>query len=99
MTWSATKIETIGVIGGFNGWSESLALEPVDETKLQWTGTVTFNEGDEYKFRCNNDWAINLGGADEYNLVPDGANLKAPAAGTYTITLDLSMVPYACYLE
>lgn len=99
LTWSATKIETIGVIGGFNGWSESLALEPVDETKLQWTGTITLNEGDEYKFRCNNDWAINLGGADEYNLVPDGANLKAPATGTFTITLDLSVVPYACYLE
>ena len=60
---------------------------------------ITLNEGDEYKFRCNNDWAINLGGVDEYNLVPNGANLKAPAAGTYTITLDLSVVPYACYLE
>ena len=97
LTWSATKIETIGVIGGFNGWSESLPL--TSEDGLFWTGTITLNEGDEYKFRCNNDWAINLGGADEYNLVPDGANLKAPAAGTYTITLDLSMVPYACYLE
>ncbi|MBQ2839034.1 MAG: hypothetical protein IJE73_05285 [Muribaculaceae bacterium] len=97
LTWSATKIETIGVIGGFNGWSESLPL--TSEDGLFWTGTITLNEGDEYKFRCNNDWAINLGGADEYNLVPDGANLKAPAAGTYTITLDLSVVPYACYLE
>lgn len=97
LTWSATKIETIGVIGGFNGWSESLPL--TSEDGLFWTGTITLNEGDEYKFRCNNDWAINLGGVDEYNLVPDGANLKAPAAGTYTITLDLSVVPYACYLE
>lgn len=97
LTWSATKIETIGVIGGFNGWSESLPL--TSEDGLFWTGTITLNEGDEYKFRCNNDWAINLGGADEYNLVPDGANLKAPATGTFTITLDLSVVPYACYLE
>ena len=97
LTWSATKIETIGVIGGFNDWSESLPL--TSEDGLFWTGTITLNEGDEYKFRCNNDWAINLGGADEYNLVPDGANLKAPATGTFTITLDLSVVPYACYLE
>lgn len=97
LTWSATKIETIGVIGGFNGWSESLPL--TSEDGLFWTGTITLNEGDEYKFRCNNDWAINLGGADEYNLVPDGANLKAPSTGTFTITLDLSVVPYACYLE
>ena len=97
LTWTATKIETIGVIGSFNGWAESLAL--TSEDGLFWTGTITLNEGDEYKFRCNNDWAINLGGEDEYTLVPNGANLKAPAAGTYTITLDLSVVPYACYLE
>ena len=97
LTWTATKIETIGVIGSFNGWAESLAL--TSEDGLFWTGTITLNEGDEYKFRCNNDWAINLGGVDEYTLVPNGANLKAPAAGTYTITLDLSVVPYACYLE
>lgn len=97
LTWKATKIETIGVIGSFNGWAESLAL--TSEDGLIWVGTITLNEGDEYKFRCNNDWAINLGGADEYNLVPDGANLKAPATGTFTITLDLSVVPYACYLE
>ena len=99
LTWSATKIETIGVIGSFNGWAESLALEPVDESNLFWAGTITLNEGDEYKFRCNNDWAINLGGVDEYSLVPDGANLKAPATGTFTITLDLSVVPYVCYFE
>ena len=97
LTWSATKIETIGVIGSFNGWAESLAL--TSEDGLFWTGTITLNEGDEYKFRCNNDWAINLGGEDEYTLVPNGANLKAPATGTFTITLDLSVVPYACYLE
>lgn len=99
LTWEATLIETIGAIGSFNGWSESVALTPVDDTKLQWTGTITLSEGDEFKFRCNNDWAINLGGEDEFNLVPGGANLKAPGAGTYTITLDLSVVPYACYFE
>ena len=97
LTWSATKINTIGVIGSFNGWAQSEPL--TSEDGLFWVGTITLNEGDEYKFRCNDDWAINLGGVDEYNLVPDGANLKAPAAGTYTITLDLSVVPYACYLE
>ena len=89
--------QNLYIFGSFNGWAESLAL--TSEDGLFWTGTITLNEGDEYKFRCNNDWAINLGGVDEYNLVPNGANLKAPAAGTYTITLDLSVVPYACYLE
>lgn len=99
LTWNATLIETIGAIGSFNGWAESLALTPVDDTNLIWAGTITLSEGDELKFRCNNDWAINLGGEDEYNLVPNGANLKAPGAGTYTIILDLSFVPYSCYFE
>ncbi len=97
LTWKATKIETIGVIGGFNGWSESLPL--TSEDGLFWIGTVTFNAGDEFKFRCNNDWAINLGGEDQYALVPNGANLKATETGTFNITLDLSVVPYACYID
>lgn len=97
LTWNATKIETIGVIGSFNGWGESLAL--TTEDGIFWTGTVTFNAGDEFKFRCNNDWAINLGGEDQYALVPNGANLKATEAGTFIVTLDLSVVPYACYID
>ena len=97
LTWDATKIGTIGIIGSFNGWAQSKPL--TSEDGLIWSGTITFNKGDEYKFRCNNDWAINLGGADGYTLVPDGSNLTAPATGTYTITLDLSVVPYTYHLK
>ena len=105
LTWKATKIDAIGVIGDFNGWSESVALEPVDDTNLQWTGTVTFTGEGGYKFRCNDAWEIDLGGNpnvseedQQWYLISKGANLKSPEAGTYTVTLDLSIIPYACDL-
>lgn len=96
LTYSLTEITTIGVIGGFNGWGESVALTPSDDF-LVWEGDVDFGDGGEWKFRANDDWGINLGG-DMLNLVQDGGNLTAPA-GKKHITLDLSIVPYACYLD
>lgn len=46
----------------------------------------------EIKFRPNNDWPGNYGGADG-KLVADGANIVV-TAGTYKITLDLGAMTY-----
>lgn len=94
-----TEISTIGLIGGFNGWAESLALTPSDD-KLTWTGTVTMNAGDEWKIRANNGWDINLGGtADNLTCFGNPANLVCSEAGTYTVTLHLDNIPYTVTLE
>lgn len=87
-----TQIYTVGIIGGFNGWSESLALTP-DATYTTWKGTVTLSAGDEWKFRMNDGWDINLGG-DLNDLSFGGDNIKCDAAGEYEITLDLFQVPF-----
>ncbi|MDE6266895.1 MAG: hypothetical protein K2M07_06075 [Muribaculaceae bacterium] len=87
-----TQINTVGVIGGFNGWSASLALTP-DATFTTWTGEVEMSAGDEWKFRMNDGWDINLGG-DLNNLVGGGDNIKCEESGTYVVTLDLFQVPY-----
>ncbi len=55
---------------------------------------MTVSAAGEYKFRCDNDWAINLGGSLD-NLTFGGDNLNFTEAGTYTVTLDLSKVPYS----
>lgn len=97
LTYNMTLINTIGVIGDAtpNGWDASTALTPSDDFKT-WSGDVTFGSG-EFKFRCNDDWAVNLGG--EYDqLTQGGANLPSPGAGTYTVTLDLSELPYTVSL-
>jgi hypothetical protein len=49
--------------------------------------------GDGWKFRANDDRAINLGGSLS-NLTQGGDNIECSETGTYTITLDLSSLPY-----
>lgn len=94
LTYELVQVNTIGVIGNATPgeWASSTALEPTDETKLKWTGDIVF-KGGEFKFRANDGWDINLGGALD-NLVQDGDNMATPGEGTYTVTLDLSAIPY-----
>jgi hypothetical protein len=92
LTYSITQITSYGVIGGFNSWGAQENLTPSADY-LTWTGTVTIGAGDEWKFRANDNWDINLGGSLD-NLTPGGDNIKTTEAGTYKITLDLSSLPY-----
>ncbi|MCM1318907.1 MAG: SusF/SusE family outer membrane protein, partial [Muribaculaceae bacterium] len=94
LTYTMTKITSYGAIGGFNSWGAQTVMTPSADY-LKWTGEVTFAAGDEWKFRANDNWDINLGGSIS-NLVLNGGNLVAPGAGTYTVTLDLSALPYTC---
>lgn len=94
LEYTATKINTIGLIGDATpkGWDASTALTP-SENGLVWTGTVTMAGTGEYKFRANDDWAVNLGGSAD-DLQPNASNIATPGAGTYTVTLDLRTLPY-----
>ena len=58
-----------------------------------WTADIEVAEPTEWKFRMNNGWDVNLGGAAD-NLTVGGDNLKFDAAGTYTVTLNLGTLPY-----
>lgn len=97
LTYKMDLVSTIGVIGDAtpNGWDASTALTP-DATFSTWTGDVVF-KGGEFKFRANDAWDINLGG-ELTNLVQNGSNLPSPGDGTYTVTLDLTQLPYMCTL-
>ena len=70
----AVKIETMGIVGDFNGWGS--------DVKMTWNAADYCFEArsveissNGWKFRVNRDWAINLGGESLDNLVADGANL------------------------
>lgn len=93
LTYTATKITSIGAIGDMNGWGAQEPMTPSADF-LTWTGDVTFAAGNGWKFRANDNWDINLGG-EASNLTLDGANLPSPGDGTFTVTLDLSKVPYS----
>lgn len=98
LQYTTTAISSISLIGDFNGWAGDVALTP-SEDFLTWTGEVEFPGEGGWKFRCNNDWAVNLGGVANDNLVPNGDNLVAPGAGTYVVTLNLMTMPYSCTVE
>ncbi len=73
----------IGIIGNATagGWDSDTDMT-YDVEKRCWTITTDLAEG-ELKFRANDDWAINWGGALD-NLTEGGGNIKV-AAGKYTI--------------
>ena len=86
MTYSLLKIESISMIGGFNGWGEDLEMT-YNTAEGCWEVTTDAVSG-EYKFRANHDWAINWGGT-ETDLSQDGSNLNIEA-GTYKFQLYIS---------
>jgi len=86
LTYALTKVESIGIIGGFNSWGSDEEMTYNVEGGY-WEATITFAEDTEYKFRMNHDWSVNWGGSLS-NLEHNGDNLKAEA-GTYNIKLYL----------
>ena len=94
MTVGLTEITSISAIGDFNGWGGDAPLTP-NATYNVWSGDVDFTAAGGWKFRMNNDWALNLGGTED-NLVQNGDNLQIAEPGVYTVTLDLSKLPYSC---
>lgn len=74
-TIEATKIESMGMVGKFQGW-DVLAPVPMTWNSEEYCFEAT-NVGvtaDGWKFIVNKDWSINLGGSIN-NLEQDGANL------------------------
>lgn len=88
-TYSLTKINRVGVIGGFaaSGWGSDVEMTSADGGKT-WTADITFAAGDEFKIRFNEDWGMNFGGNMDAMLFDEG-NMKAETAGDYTVTLSL----------
>ena len=75
-TITATKVESMGMVGKFQGW-DVLAPVPMTWNAEEYCFEAT-NVGvtaDGWKFSVNKDWPINLGGSIN-NLKQDGADLK-----------------------
>ena len=84
--YSLTKIESVSLIGAFNGWGDDLEMA-YNKDEGCWEVTTDAVSG-EYKFRANHDWGINWGGTVD-NLTQGGANLTIDG-GTHTFKLYLS---------
>lgn len=74
----ATKVEVMGLIGGFNGWGEDDVMTwDAENLCFVKEGASVSDAG--WKFRLNGDWAVNFGGSLN-KLIQNGDNLDA--AGT-----------------
>lgn len=101
MTWSITAVNSITMVGDFNGWNQADASTHMtyDATEKCWTISYTFDADAQVKFAMNDDWSVSWGGANgdakAYdNLTQNGGqNLEVPA-GTYTVKLYLATEGY-----
>jgi starch-binding outer membrane protein SusE/F len=91
-TWSATRTAW-GVIGNATetGWDADTDLM-YDPAAKVWKATLALKEG-ELKFRANDGWDINLGDNKPANslLTNGGENILIKEAGTYEVTLNISI--------
>ena len=76
---TATEVKTMGIIGDFNGWGGDVVMTwNAEEYCYEATNAGLTANG--WKFRINNDWAINLGangdGANIGDLCANGANIS-----------------------
>lgn len=73
-TITATKVETMGIIGGFNNWAGDAAMTwNAEEYCFEATNVGVTADG--WKFRVNGEWNINLGGSLN-NLTAGGSDIK-----------------------
>ncbi len=90
---SASKLSAVkttwGIIGPAQagGWDSDtdMTWNAEDES---WTATIDL-VADEFKFRANDNWDINVGGSID-NLTQGGDNMKITEAGTYEVKLFLT---------
>lgn len=72
-TIKATKVETMGIIGQFNGWAGDAPMTWNAE-EYCFEATKVGVTADGWKFRVNGGWDINLGGSLN-NLTAGGDNI------------------------
>lgn len=107
-TYKLEYIESVALCGSAtpDNWTPADGPAMTSEDYLIWTYTGEFADG-EFKFVFNRGWSINLGTDDdpadfgnevENALKWDGGNLSV-SAGTHTVTLDLSKLPYGYTIE
>ena len=106
-TWSATAT-TWSVIGSFaaSGWSNDIPMT-YNSSSNSWSAQITTVAGDQFKFRANASWNINLGdaggsllGSLSYggNNIGDPATNAAVPAGKHTVTIFLGNGGYYTYM-
>ena len=99
LEWSAAPINSISLVGEFNGWNtaDEAATMSHNNYWTVWTLNDVVLPAGEFKFCANHDWAISFGGALD-NIEENGSNIAVAEAGTYDVVLDFTTIPYSATL-
>ena len=93
------KPASIGLIGSAtaNGWDSDLDMTPNPEVPGEVSLTTTLTDNGEVKFRVNDDWAYNWGGADfpSGTGIPGGDNIPVATGGEYTVKFNVNTLAYS----
>ncbi len=91
ITGSATPLNWPAGPGGTAGQDQNMTYNP---TTKKWEIIIALTAGgNEFKFRANDNWTLNLGkdgGDTDSSMDFGGDNLSVPAAGLYKVELNLS---------
>lgn len=90
-----TGITAMGVIGNFTNWSADTLLTQSGTDPNVWTGKVTLQAGDQFKFRMNQQWTTSWGsgtlspkGYAGWLTTNNGSNLVAPVTARYFVYIN-----------
>ena len=90
-----TEASTWSVIGKLSNydidWNGDLPM--ITDGKTHVAQGIKLSASDEFKFRKDQDWAVNMGGelgslGSEFTVTQDGPNIKVPQDGIYDLILD-----------
>ena len=94
-----TETSPFGVIGSLSeygiSWDGDLEMWMTEDEQLHVAKCVSLKVGDEFKFRKDQDWAVNYGGEfgsldTPFSVSQDGPNIVVKADGLYDLWLDLA---------
>lgn len=96
-TYTIGPVKRWGIVGDATpgGWDTDTKMDAFDKVTNSLKITTDLKVG-EMKFRANNNWDFNFGGADG-ELTAGGGNIAVGEAGNYTITLYLGPAGIASY--
>lgn len=92
---SQAESQSVGMLGDFNGWGNDVILNTTDGTNFTLTA-YTFTVTGGVKFREDQSWSVNWGGASFPNgtATLGGPNIPVPA-GTYDIAFNRTTGVYS----
>ena len=100
LSYKATRINTISLVGEFNGWDVETAPEfTPSSTSLVWNLRDIDLTAGELKFCCNHGWDINFGATEqnvstlEGDLREHGENITLLESGKYDVKVNFNNIP------